>query len=201
MGSMIVVLSVFILFVHWKPTHRDSIRNQQIDFGSEQVATLELPPSTTHRVIETAPSRPVTPVPVPVDEILVDPIELPDAELNLDEVLDLSQSSSSGEGERMLVSEPQQPARISHIVEPSQSIVPEPYRGRVVVDVRLLIGPDGLVEQASIVRLTSSGEEQSANETESWLDLVLDAAYQWRFRPAVDQGRAVWSETVIQFHL
>lgn len=198
---MILVLVLLILFVHWKPTQRESGRNEQIDFGGERVATLELPPSTTHRVIQPAPSRPVTPVPEPVDEIVADPIDLPDAELNLDDALELSQSSSQGEGERRLVDDPEQPARITQIVEPSRSIVPEPYRGRVVVDVRLVIGSDGEVEEATLVRLTTSEEDPLSIETESWLDSVLDAAYQWQFRPALDQGEEVWSETIIQFHL
>lgn len=201
MGSMILVLVTLILLVQWKPWLRESVRHQEIDFGGERTAMLELPPSTTHRTVDFSPSRPVTPVPVPDDQIIEDPVELPDAELNLEEGLELSQPSSRGEGERVPVPNPEQPARITHIVEPSRSIVPDGYRGRVVVDVRLLIDPDGEVEEARLLRVTTSDGEVLSVEAESWLDSVLDAAYQWRFRGAEEQGESVWSETTIQFHL
>ncbi|MGM0506167.1 MAG: hypothetical protein ACQER4_03130 [Bacteroidota bacterium] len=201
MGSMILVLVILILLVQWKPAKRESARHQEIDFGGERTNTLELPPSTTHRIIEPTPSRPVTPIPVPDDEIIEDPVELPDAELNLDEALESSQPSSQGEGDRVPVADPEQPARIVQIVEPSRSSVPEEYRGRVVVDVRLLIGPDGTVEEARLLRISAGDEETLSVESEPWLNSVLDAAFQWQFRAAEDENRAVWSETTIQFHL
>ncbi|MEX0593923.1 MAG: hypothetical protein WD115_04045 [Balneolaceae bacterium] len=201
MGSMILVLVLIILFVHWTPMQRESTRKQEIDFGRERTAPLELPPSTTHRTVDVLPSRPVTPVPVPDDEIIQDPLELPDAELNLEEALDLSQPSSRGEGERIPVTDPEQPARILQIVEPSRSSVPDEYRGAVVVDVRLLIRPDGGVDEARLLQVTTRDGTVLSMDSEPWLDSVLDAAYQWRFRAAEEEGESVWSETTIQFHL
>lgn len=201
MGALIGVLVLMILFVHWKGTPRDASLRDELQFRNTREVVLELPPTTTHERVPSAPSRPRMPVPVPSDEVVRDPVELSDAEWVLDEVPEIGEGTgASGESE-IPVSNPDRPARITHIVEPPRSDIPEPFRGEIIVHVRVVLNASGEVVTTTLESIENRNGDSVETTEEAWITRVLEAASKWRFRPAEHQGRNVWTETVIPFYL
>src|SRR5690625_5201146 len=140
---------------------------------------------------------PEAPVPGPAGEVI-------DVELELDFELDPSDLTSRepgrGEGESgeaaRISGNPDRPPSVVRIVEATaRQFVPEQDRGQLEIIVNFLVDETGAVEAAHIMEDRLYGEDGSYESLSSVPDdlaeAVIQAAMQWRFRPARDEGEVV----------
>lgn len=171
---------------------------------NERIAEIDIEliePTMQGRLVP-APPRPVMLPPVPSDVILED------------EIIDLAEPQTDGEGEPdsppappgIFVENPGIPPSVVRIVE---AITPDRIRSeniRLEVAVRFLISEEGNVEDITINRVRKQ-ERGSANFMEIPPDeydiseAIRRAAMQWRFRPARHEGIAVSTYSIHFFIL
>lgn len=158
---------------------------------------------------ETSPPPPPKPQimpPVPSDEIVE--IEL-DVEMDLDipDLPDLDPglgTGSSGDEERV-VNNPQIPPTVVRIVEATApQKVPDEYKDNLEMIVNFLVDTKGEVEEVSIMEIRLYSDDGSYEELPfvqyGLMDAVLNAAMQWRFRPARQDGEVVKAFTRQRFN-
>lgn len=152
------------------------------------------------------PPKPVIPQPVPNDEI-IEYVEIDlEMETDLPEMPDLEGMGSGLIGdEASIVSNPQVPPTVIRIVEASApDRVPAELRGKLEMIVSFLVDRNGNVEEAAIVeirRYDDDGDYEVLPFVEHGLmDAVLQAALQWRFRPARQDGETVRAFTRQRFN-
>ncbi len=149
-----------------------------------------------------SPPKPQVPIPVPNDEVIEEDIleftELDDL-LNTDP---LSESITTGQrGDEELISgNPDRPPRVVKIVEP---VIPDEAKRaeiKAVIAVNFTVLSDGTVKEAYIAEIRlydQNGEDYNVVGDIGYglLEATLEAAYQWRFRPATDDGEKVGAYT------
>lgn len=153
------------------------------------------------------PPRPSIPQPVPDDEIIEDVIEF-DAEINFPDLPALPDEIGTGRfgDDNAIVSDPQLPPSVIRIVEPSVPDLPDELRGRIEMEVNFLVNQDGSVEEASIVQIRKfSDKSRSEYEVLPFIQYglmgaTLEAALNWRFRPARHEGSGVRTYTTATFN-
>lgn len=153
-----------------------------------------------------SPPKPQVPIPVPNDKIIEDDIlEFPE----LDDLLNtdpLSMSITTGQrgDEERISGNPDRPPRVIKIVEP---IIPDEAKRaniKAVIFVNFLVKKDGTVKEAYVseVRLYDEKGENFEVVKDLRYGLIqasLEAAYQWRFRPASEDGEQVGAYTQNSF--
>jgi outer membrane biosynthesis protein TonB len=163
---------------------------------SENVVTLEEVVRTSQNR-PASPPKPQTPIPEPTDEIIEEEIT------NLDElsISDFSDSASvamlgnKGNSDQP-VSNPQTPPSPVRIVELTVPDAAQKANIKAEIWVTFLVDEQGNVEEASISQVKrydqSSGEVTTVQTIGYGLtEAALDAALQWKFRPARNNGGAV----------
>lgn len=166
-----------------------------IDFGNfseNNQITIDLIEITTQSSPPSAPPKPRVPVRTFIDPVVT--------ETDIDVIYDVPIQLDSGiqrtEGQAVgvVVRSPQRPPRVQRIVEP---ISPD-ISIRVEIIAELTVGADGRVEEVQIIsirrRNQSTGIMESVSEIDdSYIQATREAAFQWLFRPASDQGQPVRS--------
>jgi outer membrane biosynthesis protein TonB len=151
------------------------------------------------------PPKPRAPVPVPKDEIIEEEIDLFE-DINLSEFSDSLSTSklpgTAGQGE--VASSPQQPPSIVRIVEATTPEAAKKANIKAELTVSFLVDQQGNVEEASITRIKLyEGDGSRIVETINYgiTEATLNAALQWKFRPARDKGRPVraYSKQIFTF--
>lgn len=189
--SVITVLVFMILLFKFGP---ESSRGS-IDFGNfseNNQITIDLIEITTQSSPPSAPPKPRVPVRTFIDPVVT--------ETDIDVIYDVPIQLDSGiqrtEGQAVgvVVRSPQRPPRVQRIVEP---ISPD-ISIRVEIIAELTVGADGRVEEVQIIsirrRNQSTGIMESVSEIDdSYIQATREAAFQWLFRPASDQGQPVRS--------
>lgn len=189
--SVITVLFFMILLFKFGP---ESSRGS-IDFGNfseNNQITIDLIEITTQSSPPSAPPKPRVPVRTFIDPVVTetDINVIFDVPIQLDSGI----QRTAGQAVGVVVRNPQRPPRVQRIVEP---ISPD-ISIRVEIIAELTVGADGRVEEVQIIsirrRNQSTGIMESVSEIDdSYIQATREAAFQWLFRPASDQGQPVRS--------
>jgi len=206
MMGIIFSLIVMILAVKLWPVHEKRVETVEQMVFHDQVLIDEIE-ITRQQSSPPPPPRPTVPQPVPDDEIIEDFIEF-DAEINFPDLPELPEASGTGRfgDEDVIVSNPQLPPSVIRIVEPSVPELPDELRGRIEMVVNFLVKQDGTVEEASIVQIRKfSDRGRSDYEVLPFIQYglmgaTLEAALNWRFRPARHEGAGVRTYTTATFN-
>ena len=203
----VVVVQMILIFMfrfwpvsHTKPTF-------QISQVSEQPVTMNLV-EVTHQGGGSTPPNPVVPVEVPSDKIIPDPLtHLQTSNLIRGDTLGIGRMPGGGSGAgagqgtgNAIASNPDMPPSIVKIVEPA---IPAPARDAKVkaeIFVNFLVGKNGMPEDVSIAKIRVYDKNQDKWKVVSTIgygiiDATLEAAAQWRFRPAENKGKKVRAYT------
>jgi len=200
LGSIVIAeLIVISVFTLWPVPDQD--RTYQDIVYTDSEAIIDEVQITTQKSSPPPPPRPQVPVPVPNDQVIEEEI------LTLEDI-DISEYSDSmsvvglgrvGDSDRV-ASNPQLPPSIIRIVEPT---LPEAARQadiKAEILVSFLVDKQGQVEEATISQIKLYDKESDDFKIVDRINYgltnaTLEAALQWRFRPAKDQGQVVKSYT------
>ena len=201
--SQLILISVFRFWPKQHPKEREFF-----DFPVREEIVIEETIITRQTGIPASPPVPQVPIPVPNDEIIEDEIDLPELhDLITDAPLpsknNLSGSGGQGEG---ISSSPQLPPGIIKIVEPA--IPPQAIEANVKAElwVTFLVGTKGEVLDIYIneIKVFEDDLEHYTRVDKigyGLMEATLEAANNWKFRPARDNGKAVkaYSKQVFRF--
>ena len=148
------------------------------------------------------PPVPAVPIPVPNDQIIQDPI--PD--LNISNILKLdglpgnNGSGGQGGGSGNIVKHPNQPPSVVKIVEPAVPSAAKKANIKVEIVVNFLVDTDGKVDKATITQIKLYSNNLKSYQIVKHIgygipQATIDAAMQWRFRPAQQNGKSVRAYT------
>ena len=202
--SAIVAAELIILaFVKFWPTPATSSKSFQEDDFSEDVIMFEDAVVTRQVSGPPPPPKPTAPIPEPTDEVIEEEItELDDVQFS--EYADsLSESiiGKQGNDDGPIAGSPEHPPRITRIVEPATPEAAQQANIKAEITVNFLVGTDGRVEEASIeqIRLYDGPDSPDYTVVETIdygiTEATLDAALQWKFQPAQNNGRPVRAYT------
>jgi hypothetical protein len=189
--SLIAVMIFIMALFRFGP----EFRRNQLDFrdfrASEQI-TIDLIEITTQSSPPASPPRPRVSVRTFSDPVIVET----DIDIVFDFVINLDPgiARAPGTGVGLVVRNPQRPPRVQRIVEP---IGPD-VTTRIEIVAELTVGSDGRVEDVNIIsikrRNSVSGQLEEVEQIDkAYLDATREAAMQWQFRPATEQGNPVRS--------
>lgn len=200
LGSLVIAeLLLISLFTFWPVPDQDKTY-QDVVF-SDNEAIIDEVQITTQQSSPPPPPKPQVPVPVPNDEVIEE------EELVLEDI-DISEYSDSisvaglgrvGDSERV-ASNPQMPPKVIRIVEPTVPTAAKKAGIKAEILVSFLVDTNGNVEEATIAQIKLYNENSETFELVEHVDYgltdaTLEAALQWRFRPAKDDGETVKSFT------
>lgn len=148
------------------------------------------------------PPMPAVPIPVPNDRIIKDPI--PD--LNMNNLIDLkglpgnTGLGGEGGGPATIIRNPQQPPSVVKIVEPAVPPAAKKADLKVEVVVNFLVDTNGNVDKATITQIKLYNKNMNSYKIVKSIgygipEATIDAALQWRFRPAQQNGKSVRAYT------
>jgi protein TonB len=143
------------------------------------------------------PPPPQVPVPVPNDEIIEEEtLILQDFDIShyADSVFVGKGTEAGSEGQ--IVSNPQISPSILRIVEPTTPNAAQRAGVKVQIWVNFLVNKKGDVEDAKITQILVYNEESEGFKNVDFInyglmEVTLEAALQWEFRPATDAGEPV----------
>lgn len=200
MACIIAAEIIALGFFHFWPVPENPDKIFQDNDFSEDVLAIE-DIIRTEQTEPASPPRPQVPLPQPTDEVIEEEITEID-DLNIAETSDsLSVAMLGNEGKSdEPVSNPQTSPSVIRIVEPT---VPEEAKKENIkaeIWVNFLVDKEGRVEEASISQIkiydTNSGEVKEVESIGYGLTAAtLNAALQWRFRPARNNDEAVRAYT------
>lgn len=196
---VIAELLLISLFTFWPVPDQDKTY-QDVVF-SDNEAIIDEVQITTQQSSPPPPPKPQVPVPVPNDEVIEE------EELVLEDI-DISEYSDSisvaglgrvGDSERV-ASNPQMPPSVIRIVEPTVPAAAKKAGIKAEILVSFLVDTNGNVEEATIAQIKLYNENSETFELVDHVDYgltdaTLEAALQWRFRPAKNDGETVKSFT------
>lgn len=205
MTVLITVLVVSILLVRFWPVEEKSIKEtDDVTFQDEvMIQQIEI---TRQESAPPPPPKPQLPEPVPNDEIIEEVIDIEIEQDFLDAPeLPSEQGTGMTGDENTIVSNPQLAPTVRKIVEPHVPDLPEELRGRIEMIVNFLVDQEGNVEEASIIQIRKYDESYEEYEVLPYIqygliNTTIDAALQWKFRPARHQGSGVKTYTSHRFN-
>lgn len=185
--------------------HENRNEDLNIDF-SEGHPVTEPVMITRQQSSPPPPPKPQVPIPVPNDRIIEEEV------LTLQD-FDISQYADSlfmgtakpGSADKV-VANPQTSPSILRIVEPGVPDAAQKAGIKAKIWVSFLVKQNGKVEEANISKILlynkQSGEFMEVSTVNYGLtEAVIDAALQWRFHPATDNGKPVkaYSKQIFTF--
>lgn len=192
----LLVISVFTLW----PVQDQNNTFQDVEF-TESEAIIDEVQITSQKSSPPPPPKPQVPIPVPNDEVIEEEI-LTLEDIDISEYTDsMSVAGFGREGDSdQVASNPQLPPNVIRIVEPT---VPDAAKNadiKAEILVSFLVDKEGQVEEATISQIKlyngDSGDYEIVSSINYGLtEATLEAALQWRFRPAKNQGEAVRAYT------
>ncbi len=197
--SELLLISVFRF---WPQTQR--VSNDSIHYISDQEVFVEEMIITRQSDAPARPPKPQVPIPVPTEEVIDEEIEI----LEFENILSLEplgefDAGQTGESDT-IVGNPQRKPGLLKIVEPSTPEAARLAGVKAEVFVTFLVKTDGSVEDIYISRIhkyKGRGDEfEIVNEVGyGIMGASLEAAAQWRFRPAQHNGKPVKAYTTQVF--
>ena len=195
MVAIIIVELLFILIVKLWPLQEDKI--QIAIYHQKELLVIEEMMVTKQANTPAAPPKPQIPIPVPNDEIIEDFIVFRDLE-QLISFISLSITNTTGQrgDEEIISGNPDKKPIILRIVEPTLSAQALNSGIKSMVIVNFLVSSEGTVREAYIAEIRLYKEHTHTYETVydlgfSILQDVLDAAYKWKFKPAIEGDKKI----------
>lgn len=190
--SELLVLGVFNL---WPVPQQDEVY-QDVVF-TDQNAMIDEVQITRQTSSPPPPPRPQVPVPVPNDRVIEEEM-LTLQEIDVSEYSDSLQVHGLGRigDSDQVTANPQLPPSVVRIVEPT---VPEAARKadiKAEILVSFLVDQQGRVEEATIAQIRLYDDKSDDYRVVQSIgygvpEATLEAALQWRFRPAKNNGKPV----------
>ncbi len=204
MMSSIIVAQLFLIaiFRFWPHT---PVEDDQPEYTPvRQEVFVEEIINTRQDAAPARPPKPQIPVPVPTDEVIEDDIDFLefDSELSLDP-LGEGVVGQTGDSDQIVGSPDRRPSLLK-IVEPTMPDEARRAGIKAEVYVTFLVGRDGTVEDYfvdEIRKYTADGNRfEIVNEIGyGIIAATLEAAAQWKFKPAMDGGEPVKAYTTQVF--
>lgn len=204
MVSIVAVeILVLLIFTFW-PVEEKADSTDGINISNDVIAINDVI-RTTQQNRPPAPPKPQVPLPVPNDEVIQeDPINIDD--LNLSEYSDslsIEITGSNGDAD-VPVSSPQTSPQIRHIIEPTVPDAAKKADIKVEIWVEFLVDRQGNVAEATISKIKlydqKTGNSRVVENINYGLtETTIDAALQWKFRPAQNNGKPVKAYTTQVF--
>jgi outer membrane biosynthesis protein TonB len=194
------------IFQFWPSPDKPDNSFKDINFAEDTIS-LEDVVRTKQQSSPPPPPKPQVPIPVPNDEVIEEEqITLDD--LNISEYSDslsVSTIGSRGDADKP-VSSPQVNPSVIHIVEPTVPEAAKKANIKAEIYVSFLVDKQGRVEEATISEIKLY-DQKTGNvkkvETINYdlTEATLNAALQWKFRPAKNEGKPVkaYSRQVFTF--
>jgi hypothetical protein len=192
--SAIIVIIVFILLFAFSPAF---IKPEPVPFlFNEQIITFEVIDITIQQQMPAQPVRPRLSLQVSDDVLIDDPdlIDFLDIPLLTDvTMLQLPEASFAG---TPVTQNPQRPPRVSRIVEPITPPGVIEDNLRIELAVTFLINPDGSIDELYITEIRVLDRQtglyrETVTVGNQVIEATIQAARQWQFRPATDNGKPV----------
>lgn len=207
--AIIAAQLIALAFIKFWPTPATPNRSfQERDF-SEDVIMFEDAVITRQTSSPPPPPKPTAPIPEPTDEIIEEEItELNDIQFSENpDSLSTSAIGEQGEDDGPVAGSPERPPRVVRIVEPTTPDAAQRANIKAEITVNFLVDTDGSVEDADIenIRLYEGPEAQDFTIVKTIdygiMEETLDAAFQWKFQPAQDNGKPVraYSKQIFTF--
>lgn len=200
MACVIAAEIIALGFFNLWPVQENSEKNRDFDF-TENAISIEDVVRTKQQSSPPPPPKPQVPIPVPNDKVIEEEIvELDD--LNITEYSDslsVAMVGSQGEADEPVTS-PQVSPQIIHIVEPTVPEAAKKANLKAEIWVSFLVNKEGRVEEATISQIRMHDRETGDMRTVDTIDYglteaTLNAALQWKFRPAKNDGEVVKAYT------
>ena len=144
-----------------------------------------------------SPPKPQVPIPVPNDQVIEEEIDFPDIDdfFNQDPLAEGISTGQTGDESR-ISGNPDRPPRVIRIVEPVLTEGAKRANIKAMIVVNFLVNGNGTVREAYIAEIRLFDKEgrnyQVVNEIGYGLmQATIEAALQWRFRPAEEEGNQV----------
>lgn len=190
-AAELILLVVFSFWPDTKPVLIPVLDNYR------EVVTIDDILVTVQSPAAPAPPRPRVPVLAPEYEIVEEDVII--EEIQLPELIAISELDITGAGKAdgiesgAPVQNPSKSPNVLKIVEPT---LPASARSiKAEITVRFLVNTNGLVEEVNIAEIRLFDKKMNATiaqEIGSGVEeAVLEAAYEWRFRPAQNLGKTV----------
>lgn len=199
MACVIAAEIIAIAFFNLWPAP-ETVNEANRDNFSEDVLAFE-DVVRTEQTQPASPPRPQIPLPEPTDEIIEEEItEIDDLPISdTSDTLSTAMLGNDGEADEP-VSNPQTAPSVIRIVEPTMPDEAKKENIKAEIWVNFLVDKDGKVEEASISQINlydrETGEVKKVESIGYGLTgATLNAALQWRFRPAKDNGEPVKAYT------
>lgn len=197
----IAVVEVIVLgiFNFW-PIQEGAREKQKPTFGGDAFF-MEEAIITRQASTPPAPPKPQMPVPQPTDEVIEEEITTLDqfALSDYSDSLSVNEVGSAGNSDEV-VSSPQRSPSVIRIVEATVPQAAKEANIKAEITVSFLVNEKGKVEDASIAQVKlydrKTGEVKITDSIGYGLTkATLEAALQWQFTPARDNGKAVKAYT------
>ncbi len=155
---------------------------------------------TRHSDIPASPPKPAVPLRLPEDKIVEEELKINplQREITVSEDLGEGKERGSEEGKPALqpVDSPDQSPQLYKIVEPEMPEEARKANIKVIIEVQFLINEKGQVEEASIAQIKLYEDGKDPYKVVDHINYgltqaTLSAALQWKFRPAVKNGKKV----------
>lgn len=201
MECVIIVELILIAVFNFWPKSKES-QPFQVSNQPEVTTIIEAPVRTRQAGQPPSPPSPQVPVEVP-DEVIIDnkDIEfLKFSDLGKKDSLGLSIGNTGGSPGK-IYKNPEQAPSIVYIVEPT---IENKTDKKALIYISFLVDKKGNVEEATIKRILLFDDEgnptiEVKEISERVLSATVDAALQWRFRPAKVNSQPVKALTVSTF--
>lgn len=188
-----------LIVLFWPVPARENLQ-QDITFSDNEIS-LEEVVITRQPSTPPSPPKPQVPVPVPDDEIIEEEILVME-DINLSDFTDSLSVEGVGResGSDRISANPQSPPSVVRIVEPTVPNSAKQERVKAEIWVNFLVDTEGRVEEATIdqILLYDKSEDEFRQVQSIGYGLVeatLEAALQWKFRPAKDEDSPVRAYT------
>ena len=186
---------LFILAFKFWPEQERVVKEFQ--FFEKEAFIVEEMIITRQANAPASPPKPQVPIPVPNDEVIEDIIDFPELEeLVSFDSLSISQTTGQRGDVNRISGNPDRKPRITRIVEPTFSRQVYESELKAMVMVNFLVNSDGSVREAYIAEIRLF--EGNSDNFEVVNDLgfgilqdIIEAAYKYRFRPAIEDDENV----------
>lgn len=206
LGAIAVAELIFIAVFNLWPTDETGNKKEPVSYN-EDVVMMEEAVVTEQASSPPAPPKPQIPIPVPNDEVIEDKVITFEDSNPSDFSDSLSTSTVGAMGESDdIASSPRQPPSVIRIVEATTPDAAQEADIKAELTVSFLVGTDGRVEDVSIATIKVYEENSSRPKLVDSIgygimEATMDAAQQWRFRPAQNNGKPVraYSKQIFTF--
>tara|TARA_R110000868_G_scaffold37111_5_gene131380 strand:- start:1657 stop:2280 length:624 start_codon:yes stop_codon:yes gene_type:complete len=199
MASMIVAQLIIIsVFKFWPQSIIEPVSFESFDKKAIIVEEMVI---TKQANAPASPPKPQVPIPVPNDKVIDEIIEFPELDILLNtDPLSIENSTGQTGTDEKISGNPDRSPRVIKIVEP---VVPEEAKRagiKAIIKVNFTVLSDGSVKEAYIAEINLYKENGKDFEVVNdigygLLEATIEAAFQWKFRPASERGENVGAYT------